>query len=105
MYSKMCTWCHQYGQFATSATINEITKYKARKYPCGQKTCGVIWFAIRLLIIFASLFKWALMHVDFIMAYTQASIEMAVYMEMLVLRVICFELADNSLWSKSTGWV
>ena len=40
------------------------------------------WFAKRLLIIFAILLKWALKQVDFIMAYTQALIDMDVYMEL-----------------------
>ena len=39
------------------------------------------WFAIRLVIIFAILFKWALKQVDVVMAYTQAPIEMDLYME------------------------
>ena len=37
---------------------------------------------MRLLIIIAILFKWALKQVDFVMAYTQAPIEMDMGMEL-----------------------
>jgi hypothetical protein len=42
----------------------------------------VTWFAIQLLIVFGSLFNWALCQVDFIMAYPQAPIKMDMYMEL-----------------------
>ncbi len=41
----------------------------------------VTWFAIRLIIIFGSIFCWALRQVDFVMAYPQAPIKMDIYME------------------------
>ena len=74
-------------------TTNEITKYKARlNVHGGKQTYGinyyetyapvVTWFAIRLLIIFAILFKWSLKQVDFVMAYAQAPIETDMYMEL-----------------------
>ena len=42
----------------------------------------VTWFAIRLMIIFAIIFRWSLRQVDFVMAYPQAPIEMDIYMEL-----------------------
>ena len=74
-------------------TTNEITKYKARlNLHGGKQVFGVnyyetyapvvTWFAIRLLIVFAILFGWALKQIDFVMAYTQAPIEMDMYMEL-----------------------
>ena len=74
-------------------TTNEITKYKARlNVHGGKQTFGVnyfetyapvvTWFAIRLLIVFAILFKWHLKQVDFVMAYTQAPIENDLYMDL-----------------------
>ena len=74
-------------------TTNEITKFKARLNILGDKQAYginyfkayapvVTWFAIRLLIIFAILFKWTLKQVDFVMAYTQTPIEIYMYMEL-----------------------
>ena len=42
----------------------------------------VTWFAIRLLIVFAILFKWSLKQVDFAMAYAQAPIKTDLYMDL-----------------------
>jgi hypothetical protein len=74
-------------------TTGRVTKHKARlNLHGGKQELGtnyyetyapvVIWFAIRLLIIFGILFNWALCQVDFIMAYPQAPIEMDMYMEL-----------------------
>ena len=76
-----------------SLTTNKITKHKARLNLHGGKQIYsmnyyetyapvVTWFAIRLVIIFGILFQWSLRQVDFIMAYSQASIEMDIYMEL-----------------------
>ena len=76
-------------------TTIEITKYKARlNIHGGKQRYGinyfktyapvVTWFAIRLLIIIAILFKWAFKQVDFFMADTQAQIEIDMYMELPV---------------------
>jgi hypothetical protein len=42
----------------------------------------VIWFAIRLMIIFLIIFCWAFRQVDFVMAYPQAPIETDIHMEL-----------------------
>ncbi len=42
----------------------------------------VTWFAIRLMIVFGIIFCWALRQVDFVMAYSQAPVEMDIYMEL-----------------------
>ena len=72
---------------------NEITKYKARLNVHGEKqTSGenyfdpyapvVTWFAIRLLIICATVLNWQLCQVEFIMAYAQAPIECDMYLQL-----------------------
>jgi len=72
-------------------TTNEITKYKARlNVHGGKQEFGVnyyetyapvvTWFAIRLMIVFAIIFGWALRQVNFVLAYTQAPIEVDMYM-------------------------
>ncbi len=74
-------------------TTNAITKYKARLNINGGKqeygvnyyktyTPVVTQFAIRLVIVFAILFGWALCQVDFVLAYTQLPIEVDMYMEL-----------------------
>jgi hypothetical protein len=74
-------------------TTGRVTKHKARLNLHGgkQEFCTnyyetyvpvVTWFAIRLLIVFGILFNWALCQVDFVMAYSQAPIEMDMYMEL-----------------------
>ena len=74
-------------------TTNSITKYKARLNLHGGKQTYAInywetyapvvtWFAIRLVIILALNFGYALKQIDFVMAYTQAPIEMDMYMEL-----------------------
>jgi hypothetical protein len=42
----------------------------------------VTWFAIKLMIIFGIILCWALPQVDFVMAYSQAPLEMVIYMEL-----------------------
>jgi hypothetical protein len=42
----------------------------------------VVWFAIRFMMIFGIIFCWAILQVDFVMAYPQALIEMDIYMEL-----------------------
>jgi hypothetical protein len=42
----------------------------------------VTQFAIQLLLVFGLLFGWSLRQVDFVMAYSQASIKMDMYMEL-----------------------
>ena len=94
MYPKMCKLCHQCEQCTINETYPRV-KLQNRsqiKHPWGKQTYAinyfenyapvVTWFAIRLLIIFAILFKWALKQVDFFMAYTQAPIEMYMCMEL-----------------------
>ncbi len=80
---------HRKQSFATNA----ITKYKARLNINDGKqeyrvnyyksyTPVVIWFAICLVIVFAILFGLALWQVDFVLAYTQAPIEVDMYIEL-----------------------
>jgi hypothetical protein len=70
-----------------------VTKHKARlNLHGGKQEFGtnyyetyapvVTWFAIRLLIVFGILFKWALRQVNFVMAYPQPPIKMDMYMEL-----------------------
>jgi hypothetical protein len=42
----------------------------------------VIWFAIRLMIVFGILFNQSMQQIDFVMAYPQAPIEMDMYLEL-----------------------
>jgi len=74
-------------------TMNAITKHKARlNLHGGKQIYGmnyyetyapvVTWFAIRLMITFAIIFRWSIRQVDFVMAYPQAPIEMDIYMEL-----------------------
>ena len=74
-------------------TTNDIKSHKARlNLHGGKQIYGmnyyetyapvVTWFAIRLIIIFGTLFLWALCQVDFVMAYPQAPIEEDMYMEL-----------------------
>ncbi len=73
-------------------TTNMITKYKAwLSVHGGKQEFGVNYyethapivmcFAIRLMIVFAIIFGWALHQGDFILANTQAPIEVDIYME------------------------
>ncbi len=74
-------------------TTNQVKSHKARlNLHGGKQVYGmnyfetyapvVTWFAIRLMIIFGIIFGWALCQVDFVMAYSQALIEMDIYMEL-----------------------
>jgi hypothetical protein len=74
-------------------TSNQVKSHKARlNLHGGKQVYGmnyfetyapvVTWFAIRLMIIFGIIFRWALRQVDFVMAYPQAPIEMDIYMEL-----------------------
>jgi len=74
-------------------TTGDIVKHKARlNLHGGMQEFGVnyydthspvvTWFAIRLLIVFAILFKRAMRQIDFVMAFLQAPIEMDMYMEL-----------------------
>jgi hypothetical protein len=74
-------------------TTNEIKSHKAQLNLHGRKQIYgmnyfetyapvVTWFAIRLMIILGMIFCWALHHVDFIMAYPQAPINMDIYLEL-----------------------
>ncbi len=74
-------------------TTNKITKYKARLIINGDKyeymlnyyetyVPIVTWFARCLVIVFAILFGWALHQIDFLLAYTQAPIEVDMFMEL-----------------------
>ncbi len=74
-------------------TTGRVTKHKAwLNLHGGKQQFGmnyyktyvpvVTYFAIQLLIVFGILFNWALCQVDFIMAYPQAPIKMAMYMEL-----------------------
>lgn len=74
-------------------TTNEVTKHKARlNLHGGKQQFGVnyfetyapvvTWFAIRIMIVFAVLFDWALRQIDFVQAYPQAPIETDMYMEL-----------------------
>ena len=76
-----------------SLTSNQITKYKAKLNIYGDnQTCLVNYFqayplvaqlfSIRLLVIFRTLFIWALKEVDVVMAYIQAPINMDIYMKL-----------------------
>ncbi len=80
-------------QCKCNLTTNEITKYEAHlNLHGGKQTYGmnyfetyapiVTWFVIRLLIVFAILYGWYLKQIDFVMAYTEAPIEMKMYMEL-----------------------
>jgi len=72
---------------------NEILKYKSRlNLHGGKQVYGmkyfktyapvVTWFAIRLIIIMATLFTLSLHHVDFVQAYSQAPIKTDKCMEL-----------------------
>ena len=72
---------------------NKITKYEACLNIHGGKqrydinyfetyALVVTWFSICLLIFIAILLNWTLCQVDSVMAYTQAPIEMNMYMEL-----------------------
>jgi hypothetical protein len=74
-------------------TTNKIKSHKARLNLRGEKQIYrmnyfetyapvVTWFAIRLMIIFGIIFCWALLQVNFVMAYPQAPIETDIYMEL-----------------------
>ena len=65
-------------------TTNEVKSHKARlNLHGGKQIYGmnyyetyapvVTWFAIRLIITFGIIFRWALCQVDFVMAYPQSS--------------------------------
>ena len=75
-------------------TTNKVESHKARLNLHGRKQVYgmnyfetyaliVTWFAIWLMIIFGIIFCWALWQVDFVMASSQAPIEMDIYMELL----------------------
>ncbi len=105
-------------------TTNVITKYKAhlnlhgRKQEFGvnyYKTYApvITWFAIKLMIVFALVFEKCLCQVDFVLAYTQAPIEMDMDMKvpdgiepkggskaMYVLKLL-----SNLYGQKQAGWV
>ncbi len=74
-------------------TTNVITKYKARFSIYGGKqvygmnyyktyTPVVTRYAICLIITFSILFRLSLCQVDFVLAYTQAPVEIDLYMEL-----------------------
>ncbi len=74
-------------------TTNEIKSHKARlNLHGGKQVYGmnyfetyalvVMWFAIRLMIVFGIIFCWFLCQVDFVMAYPQAPIKTDIYMEL-----------------------
>jgi hypothetical protein len=74
-------------------TTGEITKHKARlNLHGGMQEYGVntydthalvaMWFSLRLMIVFGILFNQAMRQIYFIMAYSQAPIEMDMYMEL-----------------------
>ncbi len=74
-------------------TTNEVTKHKARlNIHGGKQTFGmnyfdtyapvVTWFAIRIVMVLALLYGYALRQIDFIQAYPQAPIEQDMYMEL-----------------------
>ncbi len=74
-------------------TANEIKSHKAcLNLHGGKQVYGmnyfktyapvVMWFAIRLMIVFGIIFCWSLCQVDFVMAYPQASIKTDIYMEL-----------------------
>jgi hypothetical protein len=74
-------------------TTNKVIKHKSRlNLHGGKQVYGmnyfetyapvVTWFAIRLMIVFGTIFCWALWQVDFIMVYPRAPIETDIYMEL-----------------------
>ena len=73
---------------------NKVYKHKARlNIHGGQQEFAinffdtyspvVNWFAIRILLIDAVLFKWHTRQIDFVLAYLQADIEIPLYMKVL----------------------
>ncbi len=60
--------------------MEEKQEYRVNYYKTYAPV--VTWFATRLVIVFAILFGWALCQVDFILAYTQAPIEVDMYMDL-----------------------
>jgi hypothetical protein len=105
-----------------ACTISQPTKSRlnlhGRKQVYGMnyfETYGpvVTWFAIRLIIIFGIIFEWALRQVDFVMANSQAPIEMDIYMELPQGIMTAhgnskdhvFKLEKNIYAQKQAGWV
>jgi hypothetical protein len=73
----------------------------------------VMWFAIRLMIVFGIIFCWSLCQVAFVMAYPQAPVETDIYMELPQgIQVVTgnskdhvLKLLKNIYGQKQAGWV